>query len=64
MKEKSQRYGTFFVLLRTFFLGGLLADGITAMVIEECCLLSIASGYIASAPAELLVAEDACTSRG
>lgn len=46
MKEKSQQEGIFFVLLCTFFTGGLPVDGITAMVVKECHLLSIALGCL------------------
>ena len=59
MKEKNHNRKFFFVLLCTFFTGGLPADGITAMVVKECRLLSIALGCLW----RLLVAEDACTSR-
>lgn len=59
MKEKSQQEVIFFFsLLCTFFSTG----GLTAMVVKECRLLSIALGCIWCL--ELLVAEDACTSRG
>lgn len=46
-KKNHDRKGFFFfILLCTFFTGGLLADGITAMVVKECCLLSIALGCL------------------
>lgn len=38
LKEKSQQEGFFYSFVHTFT-GGLWADGITAMVIKECCVL-------------------------
>lgn len=65
MKEKS-RQEFFFVLLCTFFTGGLPADGITAMVIKESSLIYCVRLFMVPQllSVELLVAEDACTSRG
>lgn len=49
MKEKSQQEGVLFFFcsfVHIFFTGGLPADGITAMVVKECRLLSIALGCL------------------
>lgn len=64
--ERKITTGIFFVLLCTFFTGGLPADGITAMVIKESSLIYCVRLFMVPQllSVELLVAEDACTSRG
>lgn len=70
MKEKSQQESVFLFFLCTFYTGGCLSLFYRRMVSQLWSLKCVVSYllrlavYGASAPVELLVAEDACTSRG